>query len=520
MTTPASGPSANPQQEAERQAVAALLDAQAQPGPGWEALRTRAPQLVQESDFNDRRLAAVFRAWLALTERGAPAGVLQVSAELAALNINHIGLPELQLLLQEATPSTSAGALDALQRVRASASDRRLQRNVGRALISKEPEERVRLLREALAEAEIPVDGGQRRTSRALAESMSSIRAEAAPMVLPSSLASLNKLLGGGYQSHSTVVLNGGTKHGKSALALQEARHMAEAGVPTLVVSLEMREREIWSRLAAQRLQASHQEVNRSYWQGENHAQLLEALAGPVANLRVSEFTREMTLQSIFAEVRRVADETGRRPFVVIDYLQRILSRLEQPGQDRRALCGRLSDELAQATRTLGATFLVLSAIPRTMYGDRTEEMDDDELNAAAKESGEIEYDAGAVMFLRKQERADDGRYHAQLRLTATRYSSGSDGQSLPLIFDGAHNRFEPADGNHLHELDRKILEELLLNPGSPQQKLGTSLNTRTQLISRSVQRLARLNLVHGRPPRLTVLGQAKAQRYASSPTP
>ena len=298
---------------------------------------------------------------------------------------------------------------------------------------------------------------------------------ETAPRLIPSCLAPINDALGGGYQSHSYVMVNGPTKHGKSSLALMEARHKAvDLQLPTLIVSVEMRRREVLSRIASMRLPVAHQEVNRSYWNGQHRRDLEDVLAD-LGMLQILEFRRgrgrgvTVKLPDIFDEVKRLSDKAGKPTFVILDYTQRLLSRIES-NQDPRVAMGKLSDAIAEATRDLGACFFVLSAIPRRLYGGKVDEMDDDELIGASAEGGGMEYDAGAVLFLRKVGRPlADRRSKAQLRITGQRFSSHS-GEPIRLLFDGAHNLFEPADD---HDDEDPVPKEILTLLAKPVHRSG-----------------------------------------------
>lgn len=240
---------------------------------------------------------------------------------------------------------------------------------------------------------------------------------------------------------------------------------MVEQGIPALVVSVEMRRREVYSRLASQRVAAAHQQINRTWWCERHRRDVALALEG-LDLLRVMEFRRgqgrgvSLDLSDLFDEVKRLSDRAGRAPFVVLDYTQRLLSRIDEGRSDPRIALGKLSDAIAEATRDLGALFFVLSSIPRRMYGEKAAGADDDQLTGASAEGGGIEYDAGAVMFLRKGRPAGEGRARATLRITAQRFAAGGGGP-IRLLFDGAHNLFTPDDSVEEDPIPRLVLAVL-----------------------------------------------------------
>lgn len=143
-------PKLTAEQEAERVLLAGLLLVADSRAPAWVALPARARQLVHEADLQDRRLAAVWRAWAAVVDRGELAGPLQVAAELEATAIRHTGLSDLQALCNDG-PATAEQVVDAAQRVRAAAADRRATLLMARAQDA-QPELRAQLLEQALSE--------------------------------------------------------------------------------------------------------------------------------------------------------------------------------------------------------------------------------------------------------------------------------------------------------------------------------------------------------------------------------
>lgn len=70
---------------------------------------------------------------------------------------------------------------------------------------------------------------------------------------LPSSLKGINSRIKG-YRNGNLIIIGAGTNEGKSTLAFQEIRHMAESGIPVGVFSLEMKISEMFLLMACSRL--------------------------------------------------------------------------------------------------------------------------------------------------------------------------------------------------------------------------------------------------------------------------
>lgn len=409
---------------------------------------------VAPADFYHPTLRAIFAAEVELHHQGQPVDVVTLAEQMRAAG--SLGLlaaynGEAYFVALAAGAAPGAPVVHYAQQVRRLA-ERREQIRIGELVLQR--------LRQGLEAEQLPAQLAASRERELRvgvivrlarpAWDCADLIGERPPEQIPSALEPLNAALGGGYLTHSLVVVNGPTKHGKSSLALQEARFRAEAGDPVLVVSVEARRREILSRLCSQRLQPSWNWLHLHLWAQDPQAEQLrrQGLAG-LRTLEVLEFRPGLTVRAIFDEVRRLADQSGRRPFVVLDYLQRILSRTDDGRRDPRMAQGILSDQLAETTRDLGACFFVLSAIPRLHYSEkiRGHEASDDELTGAAKEGGGVEYDAAAVLFLRKGRMlaAPDRRSRAALKVTGQRFGAHN-GEPIRLLFDGAHNTFVPDD--------------------------------------------------------------------------
>jgi replicative DNA helicase len=194
----------------------------------------------------------------------------------------------------------------------------------------------------------------------------------------------LNHAIVGGLQPGELAYLGARPAVGKSALALEFARHVAKQGFRTLVVSREMSDLALARRMLAQegRLPASKLRL------GQVDMRDVAAVAERLANLPIWITDTASTL----AEINEMADDSE---FVIVDYLQ----ILEAPRglRDKRAQIEHSSKHLKELATSRRLPVLCLSSLSRPEKGSNREPT-----MADLRESGQIEHDADIVLLLHK----------------------------------------------------------------------------------------------------------------------
>jgi replicative DNA helicase len=195
----------------------------------------------------------------------------------------------------------------------------------------------------------------------------------------------------GGIAQHELVILGGRPGQGKSALALQIARHFA-ARIPVAFFSLEMPEAEIAERCALQALgfdgTGSHPKAvaKRRAWLAEqaqrrSRLHLFDAPPYTVATIRAR------------------AEEIARRPaglgLIVVDYLQLLTPPAFMKNANREQHVASMSRELKLIAMNLRVPVLALAQLSRGAEKEEREPKLSD-----LRESGAIEQDADRVWFI------------------------------------------------------------------------------------------------------------------------
>lgn len=211
--------------------------------------------------------------------------------------------------------------------------------------------------------------------------------------------AELDALLNGGLWTRQVCGVIGPPSCGKSAFVDTVAEHISKS-IPVLHVSTELPQFELVCRKGAQR--------GGFPW--------LDALRGTVPQVKVRELVGGSNTQIIgcddvdrsdpIAQIRNAAANLyrlrGVPPLVIIDYVQ-LLAR--GSADQTRSKVGELTMQIRQLSQALDCPVLAVFATPREYYRssvlDKLREADDPTAYlAAAKESGDIEFDCATILFL------------------------------------------------------------------------------------------------------------------------
>lgn len=303
----------------------------------------------------------------------------------------------------------------------------------------------------------------------------------------------LNLLLGGGLRGVN--VLAGPTGRGKSGWALAQARLTARTR-PVVYLSTELDERQALARVAAQELGKAW----RALYEGD--ASTEAAVAGAVAGLRLYVLTIASVAQMLdtFAALALCETEPA---LVVLDYLQ----GLARTAEDRRLAVGCVSEGITAWTRTTGGVVLAVSSISRANYFGTDEKSATDFVNAA-KESGDVEFDAASVMFLDVAAPPLGGTSEGRLHVAKSRFGSAG---TIGLFFDGPSGTFQADPAGGL-TADQRAVYEAIQDGARTWNEIGKAAELRRNKIGPCLRALQARNLTDGQNRPLTSAGPKPRQ--------
>jgi len=242
-----------------------------------------------------------------------------------------------------------------------------------------------------------------------------------------------------GLQDSDLIILAARPGMGKTALALNIARHAAvEAGITVVIFSLEMSKEQLSMRLLSSEARLDSTRLRSGFISREDWFKITEA-AGALSNAPVLiDDTPSLSAMEIRAKARRLKLDKNIG-LVIIDYLQLMQGRR---GAERRELeISEISRSLKALAKELKLPVIALSQLNRMLEqrSDKRPQLSD------LRESGALEQDADVVTFIYRDEvynKDENNPAKGKAEIIIAKQRNGPIG-SIPLVFLGAYTRFE-----------------------------------------------------------------------------
>lgn len=246
---------------------------------------------------------------------------------------------------------------------------------------------------------------------------------------IPTGLADLDGILAG-FGKSNLLILAARPGMGKTALSLNIAQHIAvNEKKKVAIFSLEMSKEELVDRLLVSQADIDAWRLKTGRLDQQDFMKLSDAM-GVLADTHIFIDDKPgMTIFEMRTKARRLAMEHGL-DFLVVDYLQLAHGRTMD---NRVQEVAEISQGLKNIARELKIPVLALSQLSRAIEsrGEKTPQLSD------LRESGSIEQDADAVMFLYRKD--DDIRESVNLKIAKHRHGSVGD---IDLYFRGDRMKF------------------------------------------------------------------------------
>lgn len=216
--------------------------------------------------------------------------------------------------------------------------------------------------------------------------------AERPRRVYPSPWSSLDPTLGGGFRPGALYVLAARPGIGKTAVALQIATALADAG-PVSFSSLEMPREELVRRIIAQGAEMPHHLLEAGRPMPEYFKAKIEEWQLSAPHAVAIDDRGTVTVGDVRAHARAVKRPAGKLAGVVVDYLQLMGG---PTGVNRQEVVAENARQMKLMARELDCPVILLSQLNR----DPEKRMDKRPQLSDLRESGAIEQDADVVMML------------------------------------------------------------------------------------------------------------------------
>ena len=408
---------------------------------------TRVSEFLRPDDFYRENHAQIYRAALKLFADGEPIDNVTVAAELEKVSVlERIGGRAHLALLEQSVP-TAANVEYYGRIVKEKAAKRRLITAGGQiagyghdeALEADDALNQAQSLVFAISEDRTNadferVDGLLRAAMDRIDAQMNSGRGVVG---IPSGFYDLDAITNG-FKPSDLVVIAGRPSMGKTSLALNIALRAAlEEKVPVAIFSLEMSKDQLVERMLCEHARIDAQRMHRAQLSDAEFERLANAL-GPLGQAPVfiddSASMDELTLLTKARRIK-VREQIG---MIVVDYLQLMHGRSRGDESNRVQEVSAISRALKSIARELKLPVIAISQLSRAPEARN----DKRPLLSDLRESGSIEQDADAVMFVFRPEYYKHDEKPGIAEIIVAKHRNGPTG-TIELRFRKELTRFE-----------------------------------------------------------------------------
>jgi replicative DNA helicase len=239
-----------------------------------------------------------------------------------------------------------------------------------------------------------------------------------------------------GFQNSELIVLAARPSVGKTAFALNIARHVVvEEGHPVLFVSLEQARVELAERLLCCQARVDSHRLRRGHLSTEDMSKIMEAGDTLSRGQLFIDDTPGQSMLRIAANARRLKKRHDLR-LVIIDYLQ--LIDPDDRRESRQEQVAGISRRLKFLARELKVPVVALAQVNRSSEDrqDHRPRLSD------LRESGAIEQDADTVMMLHRPDYHEPGQHEGLIEVIVAKQRNGPTGD-VSLMYVKQFMRFE-----------------------------------------------------------------------------
>lgn len=245
----------------------------------------------------------------------------------------------------------------------------------------------------------------------------------------------------GGIARGETLVIGARPSMGKSTIARQIALSAAGAGTPVGFISLEESPAKIARNLLSALTSVENSRLRLGDVRANEWQQLAEGTA-TISDLPIYIAARAFTLPAIRSVAAMMVARYGIQ-ILIVDYLQKIRA----DGKSRYEQVTEASAGVTQLIKELNVAGVILAQLNRGVVG-RTDKRP---TMADLRESGQIEQDADAILFLHREDYyrstgEADGDQDGVAELIKSKYRDGCRGGTIFLKSNLRFQRFDPPD--------------------------------------------------------------------------
>ena len=266
----------------------------------------------------------------------------------------------------------------------------------------------------------------------------------------------LNALLGGGFTKQSIVSIGGGTSTGKTTFTLEMIQEMMKTNL-VIYYTLEMSEETILAKVLSNYISIksngkynfSINDLLQGYKRTEEEREIIskyiDEYSETVGKNFIVYYPEEATIQAIMKHIEKVKKATGKKPFIVVDYLQFLQG---EPKEDEASI-------IKKATRTLKKYTIENDTIAMLLFANNRETDKSKQASkiSSGRSSSDIEYSSdyqlsiGFTEYEREESKKPDinelkKKTPRRMTITIQKNRTGVTGEQIDFLFYPETNKF------------------------------------------------------------------------------
>ena len=255
-----------------------------------------------------------------------------------------------------------------------------------------------------------------------------------------------------GMHGQEFIIIAARPMHGKTALTMQMAEHMAvDLHKPVGIFSLEMSADQLMQRSLCARARVNMQRVRDGFMSERDFPAIQEAAGKLATALMYVEDGSDMDIRQLRSKARRMHSQ-HKIEALFIDSL----SVLKSGHKDRHREVAEITNGLKELSKELKIPVVLIAHLSRGQDASRRPRLSD------LRESGNIEQDADSIWFLVREELVaadEDSAREAggDATLLVAKQRMGESGVTIPLTFLKEYTRFEARASDSYDESDELL---------------------------------------------------------------
>jgi replicative DNA helicase len=324
-----------------------------------------------------------------------------------------------------------------------------------------------------------------------------SVDEDAGAKIWPSGFGSLDIAMTGGFRAGELILLGAGPGLGKTTFALQVARNVVASGQSVVYFSFEHDNHSLLERLIV--LEAAEiagsgavrlPDVRRAFSVSESpdrmmmEGRLFGTEGGAEAVVALQRYSErlhlhrssgaETTVEAMKETIEAILDQTGQKPFVIVDYLQKVHADLPSGGDRRQTVHLSEDDRITEVVEglkdmslELSVSVLALVAVDKSGLAPASRTRTQDLRGSSA-----LAHEADIVLILNNKfdvvarhhlmyNTGNADQYRQWVVMSIEKNRNGVDNLDLEFRKRFEHNRFDTNGGRVQEELvDDRIFVE------------------------------------------------------------